>query len=574
MRLFYAPNANDGGVLVIQSHETTTKATEAKLILAHNSRLAIFEAFASGTQLDKPRTTPFRRVYFVSILILAFHCYLQANSLIEDDSHVFDSTHYQFRIETVAQGLNEPWGIALLPDGRFVATEQSGTLLVFDNSGKLLARIKKGFPKIMYGYRQGLMDVKAHPHFANQNWLYFTYADVQRKANRSPASFTALGRARLTKDNKLLDFETLWQTENFASPGKGPIGSRIAIDDQHVYFTTGDRKYSEFVQRIDTPHGKILRLTLDGEIPQDNPLANKPNTEQATWSMGHRNPQGLTFEPLTGLLYSTEHGPRGGDEINLIVKGKNYGWPVVGYGTDYDGTSISETTESEGSVSPIYYWSPSVAPAGIDFYQGSPFQKWEGDLLVSTLAAEELIRVRIIKGSRVIHLETLFKWQGRVRDVLVNTDGEIYVVFNNPGRIAKLVPTRDKSSYSDQRKARGKTTIRRTSLDDAVEQKWETLKQKRKHERDSQSEGLKLVQQNCSSCHGQQLQGGSAPALRASQLKYTKTPADLRRIIEYGIPETDMPAMGAIFDEIALQALIDYLSQEILEKLPTDEQKQ
>lgn len=493
---------------------------------------------------------------------------LSANKLIEDDDHIYEATHYQFRLETVTDRVSTPWGIAFLPDGRFVVTEISGGLRIYGPEGEELGRRQKLSLQIDHGYRSGLMDVAAHPNFSDNNWLYFTYTKSYPRPGARSNAFTALARARLSPDNKISDLQDIWEAPNYASPNRGTSGSRIAITEQHLYFSTGDRNLLDAVQRIDTPHGKILRLNLDGSVPQDNPLVQTPQAIPSIWSVGHRNPQGLAIQPGTGQLFATEHGPRGGDELNVILPARNYGWPTVSYGVEYDGTSITNASEGEGFVSPITHWTPSIAPCGIDFYQGKDFPKWEGDLLVTALAAEELRRVEIIKGARVIHQEVLLKWQGRVRDVKVSPKGEVYLLFNSPDRIAKMVPVRDNQAFYDQRARNFKNNPRRTSMDTAAEEKIRTLSDKRTKSR--QDPALALIQSHCTSCHGRGFAGGSAPALVPGQLNHVKTPEDFARILRDGIPEKGMPALANLFTETELKTLTDYLERVFLKQRTTN----
>lgn len=480
---------------------------------------------------------------------------------INDDSHTYDSIDYQFRLETLPANVENPWAIAFLPDGRLAVSEHSGFLRILDSQGQQLGVVRKGMPNIRAVNRAGLLDIEPHPDFADNQILYFTYVETTQGHKRYPNLFTALASGRLVDNDRLEDVKTLWRTDAFTAGGKPRYGSRIAIHGGYIYFTTGDRERPELIQRLDAPHGKVMRLNLDGSIPEDNPLVDQPNAIPAIWTIGHRNPQGLTVEPKTGLIYATEHGPRGGDELNVIVRGGNYGWPLASYGTNYDLTTKAQRTELEGTISPIYYWSPSLAVCGIEFHSGETFGKWNGDLLLTSLAAEELRRVKIIKGARVIHQEVLLKFQGRIRDVAVSAAGEIFLAFNNrKARLAKLVQTRDNRAHFDALKESGKRLTRHTTQDDAYEQKFELRKEQRlASQNENLSETRKLVALHCASCHGRDLSGGSALALVGNPNITAKSAEDIARIIEKGLPESGMPPMGTLFTIGQLDSISKYI---------------
>jgi glucose/arabinose dehydrogenase len=341
----------------------------------------------------------------------------------------------EFRVETVTEDLETPWSIAFLPDGRMLVTEKAGRLRIVEK-GKLVPEPVAGVPKVWSEGQGGLLDVAVHPDYATNGWIYLSYSDPGPEGT----AMTRVMRARL-KDGALGDPQTV-----FAAPAelyrKGPnhFGSRFAFDGKgHLFFTIGERFQKQDAQDLTRPNGKVHRIWDDGRVPDDNPFVKTQGALPTIWSYGHRNPQGLARHPLTGELWEAEHGPRGGDELNRIEPGRNYGWPVITYGMDYDGTPITDLTAKQGMEQPVAYWTPSIAVCAIDFYAGDRFPLWKNDLLVSSLAAQELRRLRI-EGGRVTKQEVLFKGIGRVRDVVAGPDGLVYVAFNVPDRVARLVP--------------------------------------------------------------------------------------------------------------------------------------
>jgi len=347
---------------------------------------------------------------------------------------VVTSAEHAFKVETVAEGLDTPWSIAFLPDGRMLVTEKPGRLRIVEK-GKAPEQVL-GVPAVWSVGQGGLLDVAVHPDYATNGWIYLSYTH----AGPDASAMTRVMRARL-KGGALVDQETLYAppVELYRS-GSNHFGSRFVFDGKgHLFFTIGERDHRDDAQDLSRPNGKVHRIFDDGRVPEDNPFVKTPGAFPTIWSYGHRNPQGLARHPVTGELYDAEHGPRGGDEVNLVLPGRNYGWPVITYGMNYDGTPITNLTAKEGMEQPVTYWTPSIAVCAIDFYVGDRFPRWKNDLLVSSLAAEELRRLRI-EGGRVITQEVLFKGIGRIRDVVVGPDGLVYVAFNTPDRIARLVP--------------------------------------------------------------------------------------------------------------------------------------
>jgi len=344
---------------------------------------------------------------------------------------------HAYRVEDVVGGLATPWGLAFLPDGRMLITEKPGRLRVLEN-GRLSAPVA-GTPAVLDHGQGGLMEVALHPDFKDNGWIYLAFSE-RAPGRGEREGMTALVRGRL-RDGRWVDEELIYR----APPEKARTaahhwGSRIAFDGHgYLFFPIGDRGAQEQAQRLDLPNGKIHRIHDDGRIPADNPFVDTPGALPTIWSYGHRNPQGLDFNPADGSLWSTEHGPRGGDELNLVQRGKNYGWPVITYGINYNGTPITDRTSAPGLEQPVLHWTPSIAVCGIDFYEGAAFPAWRGGLLVTALAGED-VRLLRFEGGRVVSQDSLLRRAGRVRDVGCGPDGTVYAVLNGPDKIVRLVP--------------------------------------------------------------------------------------------------------------------------------------
>ncbi len=354
------------------------------------------------------------------------------------DAITVKSQLHGYQLNTWVDGLNDPWSLAFLPDGRALVTEKRGQLLVIDH-GKLATTPVSGIPAVDSESQAGLYDVVPHPDYAHNGWLYLAYSHPQKNAAGKAVSLTRIIRGKLT-DGAWTDQQTIFEAPVAVyPPAGGPhFGGRIAFDRAgYLYFSIGERGTMENAQNLAVPMGKIHRLFDDGRIPDDNPFAKDAQADRTIWSYGHRNPQGLAVHPVTGVLYDAEHGPRGGDEINLIRPGRNYGWPIITYGMDYDGTPITDITAKEGMEQPIKYWVPSIAPCGANFYTGDLFPQWKNHLFVASLAAQELHRLEI-KDDKVLADEVLFKNLGRIRHVITGPDGALYVLL--PQRIVRLTP--------------------------------------------------------------------------------------------------------------------------------------
>ncbi len=349
---------------------------------------------------------------------------------------VVHSKHQAFKIDTVAIGLDVPWGIAFLPGGDMLVTERSGQLFRF-SKGKLSAIIS-GVPEVLAQGQGGLMDIVLHPQYENNGWIYISYS---KKAPDGVGGNTAIFRTKL-KDNKLVEQQELFKAMPNTTKGQH-FGCRMVFDDEgYLYFGVGERGESSNAQTLTNHCGKIHRIFDDGRIPPDNPFVNTPGAMPTIYSYGHRNPQGIDINPENHRIYDNEHGPRGGDEINLIGKGNNYGWPVITFGINYDGTIITKETAKAGMEQPVFQWTPSIAPSSMKFVVGDKYPGWKGDILSGSLSFKYLERVHLENG-KVTEQEKLLENAGRVRDVTISPDGYIYVAMEKPGIIVKLIPVLD-----------------------------------------------------------------------------------------------------------------------------------
>lgn len=350
---------------------------------------------------------------------------------------------YDIDVEVFAEGLEVPWDIAFLDAETALVTERPGRLRVI-YKGKLSRKPVEGIPEVVAEGQGGLLAVAFDPDYREEGnqWVYLAFShglELQPNGKRAPA-MTKIVRGRINGNN-WEDEETVFEAlhETYKTT-RHHYGTRIVFDkEKHLYFSIGDRGTGMNAQDLSLPNGKIHRINRDGSIPRGNPFWKRPGKMASVYSYGNRNPQGLAFHPETDQLWASEHGPLGGDEINLIEPGKNYGWPVITYGRNYNGSVISELTHKEGMEQPIFYWNPSTAVCGIDFYSGELFPKWNNKLLVGALKYED-VRVLSLEGNRVMHEEVILKNAGRVRDVCCGPDGAIYVVLNDPGTILKLTP--------------------------------------------------------------------------------------------------------------------------------------
>ncbi len=351
-----------------------------------------------------------------------------------EEDQLVSSKEHAFRIKTAVNGVRAPWSIAFLPDARMLVTEFDGALRFVQN-GELQPAVD-GVPQVRRQGQGGMLAVAAHPGYATNGWIYLSFADSSANGN----GLTMVVRGRV-KENRWTDQETVFRAdEKFYKGGGVHFGCRFVFDNAgHLFFSIGERGDKNNAQDITRPNGKVHRIFDDGRIPPDNPFAGRSDAFPTIWSYGNRNPQGLAAHPVTGELWETEHGPRGGDELNIIRPGVNYGWPVITYGMDYNGSPISALTGKEGMEQPIIHWTPSIAVSAITFYTGEKFQKWKHNLFVTSLAAQEFRRL-VIDGQKVVSQEVLFKNIGRIRDVVTGPDGCLYLAMNGPDRILRIEP--------------------------------------------------------------------------------------------------------------------------------------
>ena len=356
-------------------------------------------------------------------------------------------TNVAFEVVTVAQGLVTPWGMTFLPGGKMLVTEKAGNLRIVSPDGTLSPPVT-GLPPVDARGQGGLLDVEIDPSFATNRLVYFSFSEPHDDATRT--NNTAVGRGKLVEGDapKLEDVKVIYQ-QSPSLRSNGHFGSRLVFGrDGTLFVTQGDRQVEagrQLVQKLDTLQGKIVRINTDGSIPKDNPFVGKEGVRGEIWSLGHRNSQAAALNPATGELWEVEHGTRGGDELNIVRKGKNYGWPDVAYGIEYQGGPIREgVTAKEGTEQPIYYWDPVIAPSGMVFYTGDLFPAWKGSLFIGGLVTTNLVRLDV-KGERIVGEERLLKdlqpKPERIRDVVQGPEGALYVLTDSPqGRVLKLVP--------------------------------------------------------------------------------------------------------------------------------------
>lgn len=342
---------------------------------------------------------------------------------------------HPFRVATIAGNLEHPWGLAFLPDGRMLVTERPGRLRVIA-AGQLLPEAVTGLPEISAGGQGGLLDVALHPHYRDTGWIYFSYVGAGEGGRG-----TEVARARLD-GLRLTDLQILFRLQPKSGTGRH-FGSRLLFDRAgYLYITLGDRGDRPRAQRLGDHAGSVIRLHDDGRVPVDNPFVRHPGALPEIFSYGHRNPQGMALHPQSGEVWIHEHGPQGGDELNVIERGGNYGWPVITHGVNYGtGTRIGEGTHKQGMLQPLHYWVPSIAPSGMSFYTGDKFPRWQGNLFVGSLKFQQLVRLEL-EGNSVVSEERLLTNQlGRIRDVASGPDGYLYLLTDAPnGSLLRLEP--------------------------------------------------------------------------------------------------------------------------------------
>lgn len=357
-------------------------------------------------------------------------------------SEVISSEKESFRTEVIASGLKNPWSVEKLPDGSYLISERAGRLLLV-KEGRLLSEAIRGTPEVWARGQGGLLDIELHPKFSENGWIYLSYSKPTGRG-----ALTAIVRGRV-RDGAWVDEQVVFDPPA-EQAGRGPVhfGCRMDFDAEgYFYFSIGDRGDEltprNNAQRLDNVMGKVHRLFDDGRVPPDNPFVKTEGAAPSIWSLGNRNIQGMRFDRKTGLLWAHEHGPLGGDELNIIRKGLNYGWPVVSYGINYNGQKFTDLTEMPGMEPPVVHWTPSLAVSGLDIYDGEAFPRWKGNLFVGALAGQRLVRLEQ-EGEKIRHQEVLLSGTGRIRDVRCFDDGLITVVYDDSpdggGKVIRLRP--------------------------------------------------------------------------------------------------------------------------------------
>jgi glucose/arabinose dehydrogenase len=357
----------------------------------------------------------------------------QAGAVVRSEEHAF-------RVVTLAERLESPWGLAFLPDGRMLVTERAGRLRVLRADGAPDPQPVGGTPRVAAVGQGGLFDVVLHPRFADNGWIYLSYA------GEGPGGYgTEVVRGKLTRDprgEQFTDQQVVFRMAPKSGTGRH-FGGRMVFDRQGLlYITLGDRGDQDRAQKMDDHAGSVIRLHDDGRVPADNPFVKRTGARPEKYTLGNRNMQGAALHPQTGELWTHEHGPQGGDEVNVMRAGLNYGWPVVTHGANYGtGTRIGEGTAKPGMVQPLHTWVPSIAPSGMAFHAGERFPRWRGDLFVGALAGQVLVRLRF-DGERLVSEERMLRGVlGRIRDVRMGPDGLLYLLTDErAGRLVRLEP--------------------------------------------------------------------------------------------------------------------------------------
>ncbi|WP_046003312.1 PQQ-dependent sugar dehydrogenase [Pseudoalteromonas rubra] len=358
----------------------------------------------------------------------------QAAAAVEPQTIPVAKSANDYQLELVAKGIQIPWGMVWLNDTELLVTDRSGQLRMI-KEGKLLDKPIEGVPEVHAERQGGLLDIEIDPNYAKNGWIYFSYSGFE---GEEKGSNTSIMRARL-KDMKLVDKQLIFDGFPNTKPSFH-FGSRIEFDkDGYLYFSIGDRGNRDVhPQRLDHDAGKIHRINADGTIPESNPFAKQKDARKSIYSYGHRNPQGMAMHPQTGEIWTHEHGPRGGDEINIIKPGLNYGWPVITYGINYNGTKITDETTRAGMQQPDWVWVPSIAPSGMEFITSDKYPQWQGHLVVGAMKFAHLVLVEL-DGNKVVGHSKLFEGAGRVRSIATHPNGDLYLGIDGSG-IFKVVP--------------------------------------------------------------------------------------------------------------------------------------
>lgn len=379
------------------------------------------------------------KFHSVKALFLSASCTLACfSALAQDKAQFVQSEKHAFRISSLLTGLENPWSVAFLPDGRFLITERAGRLRLVSSDFKLDPKPIDGLPEVVSHGQGGLFDVVLHPQYAQNGWIYWAY-----NAPGAGGWGTALARGKLL-GQRMTDVQVLFSMQPKTRSGFH-FGGRIVFDQAgFVYLTLGDRGDKDRAQKLDDHAGSVIRLHDDGRVPANNPFVKTAGAMAEKWTLGNRNMQGAALHPQTGELWTHEHGPQGGDELNVMRSGLNYGWPVITYGVNYGlGTKIGEGQEKPGMVQALKVWVPSIAPSGMAFVSGSQFPQWQGSLLIGALRGQMLVRLTL-DGEKVVSEERLFQGRpGRIRDVRMGPDGLVYLLTDDvQGALLRIEPAK------------------------------------------------------------------------------------------------------------------------------------
>ena len=374
---------------------------------------------------------PIRALLAMTVLLLGAASPLAAAERLG----TYESAEERFHLVKVVDGLEHPWGLAFLPDGRMLVTERPGRLRIVAD-GWLLPEPVAGVPEVWAEGQGGLLDVALHPDFAENGLVYLSYSSPSADGDDAA---TAVARGRLA-GARLEDVEEIYVALPRDDGGRH-FGSRLVFADGYLFVTAGERGETDRAQDLGDAAGSVIRLLDDGRVPGDNPFVGVGGARPEIYSIGHRNPQGMALEAATGRLYAIEHGPKGGDELNLIEPGVNYGWPVITYGKSYMGFKIGEGTHKEGMAQPVHYWVPSISPSGLMIYDGDPFPAWKGSFFAGALSGELLVRLEVAGGRAVVEERMLEDLEERIRDVRQGPDGLVYLLTDHPeGMLLRLEP--------------------------------------------------------------------------------------------------------------------------------------
>lgn len=385
--------------------------------------------YISGRPVEMRMTRRLFVLLVATLVVLGASRLADAGELLGE----FDSSQHRFRLVKILDGLEHPWGLAFLPDGSMLVTERPGRLRRIVQ-GRLDPEPVAGVPQVYASGQGGLLDVVPHPRFDENRLIYLSYASPGKGGGA-----TAVARGRLV-GNRLESVEEIY----VALPrtrGSRHFGSRLVFSDGYLYITAGERGDPDRAQALDDPAGSVIRLHEDGRIPVDNPYVDRPGASPEIYTHGNRNPQGMTKDPVTGQIYLVEHGPKGGDELNLVESGANYGWPVITYGLSYSGFKIGEGTHKAGMTQPVQYWTPSISPSGLMIYDGDAFPNWRGSFFIGALSGRLLDRLEIRDGKVAVEERLLKDWGRRIRDVRQGPDGLIYLLTDaRNGMLLRLEP--------------------------------------------------------------------------------------------------------------------------------------